>query len=109
IAIIKSYNFNLSRHYRHGEAYEFLYVFQVFFLLVIAKRDGNTISTGTACSSNSVNVSFGNVREFVVYYVRQFVDIDSSGSDICSDKHSDTATFKVGQSFLSGEIGRAHV
>ncbi len=81
-------------------ARQFLNIFQIRKFFGFTKRQRDTAGARAAGTTDTVYVGFRNVRQFVVDYVRKFLDIDTAGSDVGSNQNADFTAFKVCQRSL---------
>lgn len=68
---------------------EFGNLVQVFYFFWFTKHDCVTLETCSSGSPDTMDVYFWFERNVVDDDVRKFVDIDSSGCDVGSDKNTD--------------------
>ena len=73
--------------------------FQQFFFIRGNQRDRFARTTGTACTANTVNVIFIDVRQLEVDDVRQLVDVQTTRGDVGRYQNAHTAGFEISQRF----------
>ena len=89
---------------RYALANELVNVAQVFGFFLVAERQRNPVIPSPACSTDTVNVGFWNVRQFVVDYVREFIDVDATRGNVSSDQYPRFATFEIRERTLTGVL-----
>ena len=78
-----------------------LNVLQVGALFLVNKGPRDATQTCTARSSNAVNVGFGDVWNFKIDDVREFVNVDAPSRNVRGDKNTRFAGLKIAQGVLT--------
>ena len=80
---------------------QFLNVINQFPFFLRAKRKCCTFISSSSRTTNTMYISFGNIRKIIINNQRQFININSSGSNIGSHHYFRLPRFKVPQCRLS--------
>src|SRR6185437_8194837 len=78
------------------------------------QRNGRARATGARCAPNAMDVVFRHVRQLVVHYVRQLLDIESTRGDFGGHQRGNLVVLEIGQrtyaralAFVAMDRGRA--
>jgi hypothetical protein len=75
--------------------------FQYQNLTRIAERERNASGSSSRRSADTMNVIFGVVGKFVIDDMRDVINVNSSGDDICRNQNPDSSLVEVGEAPLS--------
>ena len=67
------------------------------FFVHANKVDGRAIGAGAAGAANAVHIVFADVGDFVVHYVRQFIDVDTACGNVGGDQGAHIAALEASQ------------
>jgi hypothetical protein len=51
------------------------------------ERDRASGVSSPACTADTVNVILGRFRYIIVYHMRDRIDVDTTGGDVCRDQN----------------------
>jgi hypothetical protein len=76
----------------------------ITFFFACAQRDGKTFRTGTAGTTDTVDVGLRALRHVEVDDVWQFAHINAAGGNIRGNQDARAAGFEVAQGFLTSRL-----
>lgn len=91
-------------HRRNGPADELLNILQQGLLPEITEGDGHTLPACAASSANAVDIGLRHLREIVVEYMGEVLDVQSAGGDVGGHQAADPSGLEVGQGLLAGGL-----
>jgi hypothetical protein len=86
---------------RNGFANQLLNIPQISPFLVVAKGKSYTAGTCPSGSANTMHIGFGNIWQFIIDHMGQFVNINTPGCNIRSYEHPGLGRFKIPQRSLA--------